>query len=33
VSTQFSPGVQTIEETRTSTTDDGDHERLSHYVE
>jgi Protein of unknown function (DUF3039) len=33
VSTQLSPGVQTVEETRTSTTDDGDHERLSHFVE
>jgi hypothetical protein len=33
VSTQLSPGVQTIEDTRTSTTDEGDHERLSHYVE
>ncbi|HSV38139.1 MAG TPA: DUF3039 domain-containing protein [Nocardioidaceae bacterium] len=33
MSTQLSPGVQTIEDTRTSTTDDGDHERLSHYVE
>ncbi|MBA2532266.1 MAG: DUF3039 domain-containing protein, partial [Nocardioidaceae bacterium] len=28
-----SPGVQTVEETRTRpVTDDGDHERLSHYV-
>lgn len=33
MSTQLSPGVQTIEDTRTSNTDDGDHERLSHYVE
>ncbi len=33
MSTQLSPGVQTIEDTRTSTTDGGDHERLSHYVE
>jgi hypothetical protein len=33
VSTQLSPGVQTIEDKRTSTTDDGDHERLSHFVE
>jgi hypothetical protein len=33
VSTQLSPGVQTVEDTRTSTTDDGDHERLSHFVE
>lgn len=33
MSTQLSPGVQTIEDRRTSTTDDGDHERLSHFVE
>ncbi|MGH8967331.1 MAG: DUF3039 domain-containing protein, partial [Actinomycetes bacterium] len=32
MSTQFSPGVDTIEETRTVPTDDGDHERFSHYV-
>jgi hypothetical protein len=33
VSTQFSPGTQTVEDTRTKpTTDDGDHERFSHYV-
>ncbi|CAA9337848.1 MAG: hypothetical protein AVDCRST_MAG72-631 [uncultured Nocardioidaceae bacterium] len=34
VSTQMSPGVQSVEETEKSTvpTDDGDHERLSHYV-
>jgi Protein of unknown function (DUF3039) len=29
----FSPGTETVEETRTRpTTDDGDHERFSHYV-
>ncbi len=33
VSTQLSPGVQTVEDRRTQTTDDGDHERFSHYVE
>ena len=33
VSTQLSPGTQTIQDTRTATTDEGDHERLSHYVE
>lgn len=33
MSTQFSPGVQTIEQTRTQpSTGDGDHERFSHYV-
>jgi hypothetical protein len=33
VSTQLSPGAQTIEETRTRpSTGDGDHERFSHYV-
>ena len=32
MSTQFSPGVETIEETKPVTTDDGDHERFSHYV-
>jgi len=33
VSISRSPGVQTVEETRTRpVTDDGDHERLSHYV-
>jgi hypothetical protein len=32
VNTQLSPGVQTLEETRTVPTDDGDHERFSHYV-
>ena len=33
VSTQMSPGAQTIEDRRTVPTDDGDHERFSHYVE
>jgi hypothetical protein len=37
MSTQMSPGVETIEDTRTSPTDapvePGDHERFSHYVE
>ena len=37
MSTQLSPGVQTIEDTRTSPVDTpvepGDHERFSHYVE
>ena len=37
MSTQLSPGVQTIEDTRTSQVDTpvepGDHERFSHYVE
>lgn len=28
----MSPGAQTIEDTRTSPTDGGDHERFSHYV-
>jgi Protein of unknown function (DUF3039) len=34
VSTQLSPGAKTVEEQRTvpSHGDDGDHERLSHYV-
>ena len=33
VSTHLSPGTQTAEDTRTRpTTDDGDHERFSHYV-
>ena len=33
MSTQFSPGAQTVEEARTRPTlDDGDHERFSHYV-
>jgi Protein of unknown function (DUF3039) len=31
--TQLSPGVQTVEDRRTQTTDQGDHERFSHYVE
>ncbi|WP_426243483.1 DUF3039 domain-containing protein [Nocardioides sp. LHG3406-4] len=30
--TGFSPGTETIEDTRTVPTDDGDHERFSHYV-
>jgi hypothetical protein len=33
VSTQMSPGTETIEDRRTLPTDDGDHERFSHYVE
>jgi DUF3039 family protein len=33
VSTQLSPGTETIEDRRTQPTDDGDHERFSHYVE
>ncbi|HEY8456988.1 MAG TPA: DUF3039 domain-containing protein [Actinopolymorphaceae bacterium] len=33
MSTQLSPGAQTIEETRTQPSfGDGDHERFSHYV-
>ena len=33
MSTQLSPGTQTVEDTRTQpVTDDGDHERFSHYV-
>jgi Protein of unknown function (DUF3039) len=33
VSTHLSPGTQTVEDTRTRpTTEDGDHERFSHYV-
>ena len=28
----FSPGTETIEDRRTQPTDDGDHERFSHYV-
>jgi hypothetical protein len=33
MSTQFSPGAQTVEDARTRPTlDDGDHERFSHYV-
>lgn len=33
VSTQLSPGSQTVEDVRTKPTlDDGDHERFSHYV-
>jgi hypothetical protein len=37
MSTQMSPGVQTIEDTRASPVDNtlepGDHERFSHYVD
>ena len=37
MSTQLSPGTQTIEDTRTARTESpvepGDHERFSHYVE
>ena len=29
----FSPGTETIEDRRTRPTDDGDHERFSHYVD
>jgi hypothetical protein len=32
VSTQMSPGAQTIEQQQTVPTDEGDHERFSHYV-
>lgn len=33
MSVQLSPGAQTVEDVRTQpTTDDGDHERFSHYV-
>ena len=35
VTTKLSPGAQTVEDTRTRPgprTDDGDHERFSHYV-
>jgi hypothetical protein len=33
VTTQLSPGAQTVEDVRTRpVTDDGDHERFSHYV-
>jgi hypothetical protein len=33
VTTKLSPGAQTTEDTRTRpSTDDGDHERFSHYV-
>jgi hypothetical protein len=28
----FSPGTKTIEDRRTQTLDDGDHERFSHFV-
>jgi hypothetical protein len=37
VSTQMSPGAQTVQDTRTAPTESpvepGDHERFSHYVE
>jgi hypothetical protein len=33
VTSQLSPGTQTIEDRRTQSTDQGDHERFSHYVE
>jgi hypothetical protein len=33
VSTQMSPGAETIEDRRTSPAEPGDHERFSHYVE
>ncbi len=33
VSTQLSPGAETVEDRRTQTTEGGDHERFSHYVE
>ena len=33
MTTQLSPGAQTIEDRRTQTTDEGDHEKLSHFVE
>ena len=29
----MSPGTETIEDRRVQPTDDGDHERFSHYVE
>ena len=29
----MSPGTETIEDSRVQPTDDGDHERFSHYVE
>ena len=32
MTTQLSPGVRTIEDKRTAPTNDGDHERFSHYV-
>ena len=33
MTTQLSPGAQTVEDVRTRpVTDDGDHERFSHYV-
>ena len=33
MTTSLSPGAQTIEDRRTQTTDSGDHERFSHFVE
>ena len=33
MTTSLSPGAQTIEDRRTQPTDEGDHERFSHYVE
>ena len=33
VTTQLSPGAQTVEDRRTQTTDEGDHERFSHFVD
>ncbi len=34
MSTQLSPGAQTVEDVRTRPTlDDGDHERFAHYVD
>ncbi len=30
---QLSPGTQTVEDRRTQPTDEGDHERFSHYVD
>ena len=31
--TTLSPGTQTVEDRRLQTTEDGDHERFSHYVD
>ena len=31
--TQLSPGAETVEDRRTQPTDEGDHERFSHYVD
>jgi hypothetical protein len=33
VTTQLSPGAQTVEDRRTQTTDEGGHERFSHFVD